>query len=507
MRTKGVTLLLVGIVALTLPGGRLYASCGSAPVTHGFSSSFTNCGPNPVAYVWTHGRGVQRIINPETTGITGTTAGHDSGNKQTQGDGMMLQNTDTGGAPIPGSYLGNTDFSNPGWDGCIVNPILTEQTTSPCAGTADFLPLNYAIGGIDPAQPNVGRLAVLSVDFNEVLQAHLLDNAGAPAVDGDACGSDAFSTLARTVDCLPIPVPTINGVAGCTASGCTINVGVGDVTNLKNLSILDDCSVAEDFALNCAGSRTIGARNVYQGRVLLFKHGACTPSTAVAFDRKAFVYPASPTSGQLTVNPNMLTFSREDTNLNGVLDAAEDGSNGGVVNSRLDPFVISGTTAQVVPVPVPAVAGASDCIFLAMGIMLDAGGAQINPPNATPVGESIISPVVSLNTNPIRAGAGTPVSDQVIDLIASKTTGKGKVDWTTGIELSTSGFNVIGTKKGGGGEIKLNTALISAKEGTTGKGATYSVSFDGGQLKGSSAIYIEVVKTNGSKERFGPASF
>ena len=149
--------------------------------------------------------------------------------------------------------------------------------------------------------------------------------------------------------------------------------------------------------------------------------------------------------------------------------------------------------------------GATDCIFLGMAIGLDNNQKFVNPPTNTIAGEMVLSPVVSVNPNPIRP-SWTPVSDQVIELRAGRTGGKGSVEWTTGIELTTAGFNVIGTKKGGGGEVKLNDRLIAAKEGTTGRGATYTLVFDARKLKGSTSVYVEIVKNDGSKERFGPAS-
>jgi hypothetical protein len=80
------------------------------------------------------------------------------------------------------------------------------------------------------------------------------------------------------------------------------------------------------------------------------------------------------------------------------------------------------------------------------------------------------------------------------------------VNWDTGVELTTAGFNLIGTKKGGN-DVQLNSSLIAAKEGTTGKGASYSATFDANQMKGSTLVYVEIVKTDGTKQRFGPASF
>ena len=118
----------------------------------------------------------------------------------------------------------------------------------------------------------------------------------------------------------------------------------------------------------------------------------------------------------------------------------------------------------------------------------------------------VLSPEVSVNPTPVFAGNATPVADLITTIHASKRQGKGTVDWETGIELTTAGFNVIGVGKNGM-ERKLNGSLIAAKEGTTGRGASYSATFDAGQLKGSSSVFVEIVKLDGSRERFGPADF
>lgn len=501
MRTKAVLILLAGAALLALPGPNLYASCAAGgPISHNLTSTtwFSNCGPSPVAFVWGQKTSSQRIIGANQTNA-GTVAGHDSGNRQTLDEAMFLQTLDTGGNPIPGAYQGQTDFGNPSWDGCGQVAV---EAASICPGVTDWPPINYALAGSDPATPNIARLAVLSVDWNEFFGAWVLDNAGAPAVDGDPCVGDAFSFKDTPVQCMDIPIPAITGTGACSAAGCNISIGSPDIGSRIAQSVLDDCLVAEDKALNCP-------RNLYQGRILVFKHGACTPSAA-AGNRRTWVYPASPATGTLTVAPDFTIFSLEDTNLNGILDANE---NDGAAtppndnaNGKLDPFIIPGTAAANTSIFVPAVPGATDCIFFGMGYQFDPGGGCVNPPTCNIFGESVVSPMVSVNTNPVRAGSGTPVTDVVTTIRADKSQGKGTVTWETGIEMTTSGFNVIGTKKGGQ-ETKLNGTLIAAKEGTTGKGASYSVTFDGGQLKGSTTVYVEIVKTDGSKERFGPASF
>jgi hypothetical protein len=233
---------------------------------------------------------------------------------------------------------------------------------------------------------------------------------------------------------------------------------------------------------------------------------SASTSASAAFDRRSWIYPPAPPSGSLVVAGNWMIYSQEDANLDGLLTAGEDGTHGGTVNGILDPFIVAGTAAATPTVFVPAVNTATDCIFFALGIGMDTNKLAVDPPTNSIFGDIVISPVVSVNGNPIHVSTGTPVSDVVTVITASKSQGKGSVNWETGIEMTTSGFNVIGTKKNGG-ETKLNGSLIAAKEGTTGRGATYTVTFDAAQLKGSSSVFVEIVKTDGSKERFGPASF
>jgi hypothetical protein len=99
-----------------------------------------------------------------------------------------------------------------------------------------------------------------------------------------------------------------------------------------------------------------------------------------------------------------------------------------------------------------------------------------------------------------------PAADKVVNLRASKASGKANVSWDTSAELTTVGFNLIGAKKNGG-SVQMNTSLIQAKQGTTGESASYSIDLSSRDLKGSTGVYVELVKTNGAKERFGPASF
>jgi hypothetical protein len=490
-RMSRASVLLAGVLSLVFFSVRsTFGRCNTNIVPfHGLgSSSFEQCGPNAVGFGWFHGRAVQRIVGADNLANDGNQAsGHDSGANQRNTDYMFLPGPN--GGPANGSYLADADFNNPGWDGCITNIL---EGASGCGGPANLGVLDFVITGVEPQAPNVARMAVLSVDFNEGFLTHILDNAGAPAVDGDPCGADAFSFLTSPVNCTPIPVPIITG-ASASINGTTVYVQVGPTSDIP---ILDDCLIAEDRATNCP-------RSLYLGRVLMYRHGACTPMAAAGFDPRTWIYPELPASGTLAVTPNWGVFSIEDANLNGLLDAGEDGTNGGIVNGILDPFLIPGMDSASTSIFLPRVPGATDCIFLALAIALDSNHLPIDPPTNSLLGEMVISPEVSFNPTPLQPNA-TPVADRITTVYASKSQGVVTIDWETESELATAGFNLIGTRNNGT-ERKLNNSLIVAKGGSTGSGAGYSASFEGSRLKGSNAVYVELVKTDGSKQRFGPA--
>ncbi|HEU5181178.1 MAG TPA: hypothetical protein VFW45_10310, partial [Candidatus Polarisedimenticolia bacterium] len=122
-------------------------------------------------------------------------------------------------------------------------------------------------------------------------------------------------------------------------------------------------------------------------------------------------------------------------------------------------------------------------------------------------GETVLAPMVSVNPTPIPLVSDTAPRDQVISIVATRSGSMIVVEWETEREFSTQGFDVIGSKKGGGGGMVLNRSLIPAQEGTSGGGASYSFSVDRNRLKGSALIFIDLVKLDGTRVRFGPASF
>jgi len=488
---KCVRIVFVAVLGLVAAFGTARANCASAPIVHGVVSSFEQCGANAAAFVWFHGRAVQRVIAAQTFISTGNTqAGHDSGRRQTLSDSVLTEGPN---GAANGSYFGNTDFGNSGFDGCILN--IPENPLGCTAGGTDFGVLDYVISGIDPLAPNVARVAVLSVDFNESFQLHILDNAGAPAVDGDACGGDAFSFLQVPVNCAPIPAPTLISSTGDDL-GVNVTLGFGDASGI---SILDDCAVAETRSINCP-------RNLYAGRVLVYKRGTCDPGEVSTFDRRVYLYPPSPPTGFTTVDANWRMFSPEDQNYNDVLDPGEDGSNGGMVNGQLDRILASGTSPTTVSFRASRVLDGLNCLYFGMAIGLDANHLSIDPPASTLFGELVLSPTVSINPEPIGIVGGVSPSDIITQLTALKVSGGVKVGWVTSNERMTLGFDVFCLKKGGR-ELHLSPTLIPAQEGTTGNGASYSVNFDSGQLKGCSLIAVELVKSDGSRTRYGPVGF
>ena len=220
-RTRWKPIRRVGLLAaeallVTLPAHSLYANCSSYGLAYaqGLTNYFQSCGGSNAAFVWFHGRGVQRIIGPETVPNQGnTTSGHDSANRFPFADGLIGNGADAG---FPaGSLLAGGDPGNQGWDGCILN--IPERRVAGCGGSPDYGVMDYTLGGIDPAFPNIGRVAAVSVDFNPILLAWLADNAGAPAGDG-TCLGDALSGNPNPIICGELPVPNVTVVTPVPAA-------------------------------------------------------------------------------------------------------------------------------------------------------------------------------------------------------------------------------------------------------------------------------------------------
>ncbi|HEV8337333.1 MAG TPA: hypothetical protein VGR67_13025 [Candidatus Polarisedimenticolia bacterium] len=471
-------LVLVAAAALALAASARPASavCADSVPLNQSVGQFTGCGTAPEAFFWLHHMGVQRAVNSNTSANT-TAGGVDSGIASFAG---MLSNT--GGE----NYVIGGNWGNFGTDGCVSNVDVQETDVSCATGGNTVGVTDFMISGKSSSNPNLAKVAVLSVDANELLQAYFFEQAGALSIDGDPCGGDAFQTKEPPdTACGTIPQPGVFPVAGsCTTAGCNVNITAA----ARTIPILDDCAVAASKAINCP-------RNLDGGLQLMYKRGACGVGAFPAGDTRALA--AYPASGTSTVATNYSPYFPQDLNLNGILDAGEQAFAPVILASN------SPTSTQLSNMFVPKIAGATDCLFFALALRVDPGavlalGVQHQP---------VYSQFVSVNaTAGVNLATGTPASDRVLNLVASKTSGKANVSWDTTAELTVAGFNLIGTKKSGG-EVQLNSSLIPAKKGTTGEGASYSADLKAGDLKGSTAVFVEVVKTNGAKERFGPASF
>jgi putative metal-binding protein len=390
MKTHRLSTLLVIISLPTLlivTASASLANCGvPAPVLQGAlapESRFTGCGETAYAFFWRHQHAVQRLVSGS---LLEGPAGADSGSSSTVADYVM-----TPGA-VPGDYFGNTDWSNAGTDGCILN---SPESDIGCGTGQPSPPVHdFVLAGRMTSDPATALAAVVSVDFNEMFQLWILDNAGAPSVDGNACGGDAFSyKTPPEIPCAAIPRPVFNTVS-CDAQACTVNLSVAP----SQVPILDDCDVAESRALNCTGPAG-DRRDLFVGRQLFFKKASCLTPPA---DTRTYIMTPTPSPG--TITPNFIAYSVEDANLNGSLDPGEDGSNGGTVNGRLDPYILTGNAAETRTVSIPVSLIPDACVYLGVGLALDR--LPVAP------GEPVVTPLVSMNTTPLRASCSTRDLDE-----------------------------------------------------------------------------------------------
>ena len=459
----------------TVPG---HANCTMAtPVYLAFATVLDECGDNPYIFYWGHRAAKQGVLghNASTAGLWGNDSGHLSNGVASS----VLMSTGT-----PGQYIMQWDWNNYGSDGCLM---LNQESDISCATAVATLPVHDQVLAVSDPATLQAKAIVLSVDGNEPGQYWVLDQAGASTVDGYACGGDQFSYYTAPFIPGSIPVPVITSLAGCDLTGCTLNVTVGP----HDVPILTDCAVAASKAINCTGP--VGdLRNLYGGRELFVKRAPCdatAPGNIGTFDARTFIFDEVAE----TVTLGFVPYAPQDLNLNGIKDGVE---------ATHVPVIITGNASTTVPVFIPKISGASDCVYLGVGLLLD------NAPLSVCGGAcaKVVTPVVSVNQYPLSLDTATPAADRIINLTASKAVGKVNVSWDTTAELSTAGFNLIGVKKSGG-QVQINSALIPAQEGTSGAGASYSINLGPRDLKGSTAVYVELVKTSGAKELFGPASF
>ncbi len=475
--------------ALLLAAAPARANCGAGiPIFLALSPAggwFAGCGDDPGsvrAFFWEHHFASQGIGGASTGGLG--PAGIDSGALSGAADFLFTpyDTTGQGRAPTPGAYQVLSDWGTFGPDGC---PILEQEPdpgACPPGTTPGSMPVtDYVLAGSDLGSRLQAKAAVLSVDMNELFQLYVLDQAAAPAVDGDPCdyNGDAGSFRTAPAACGAIPAPDITS-ASCDGAGCDLAVSVAP----HAVPIEDDCAVAFSKAIDCP-------RALFAGRAIMVRRAACdatSPASVASFDTRTFIMDAA-SSFPGTILPNFFPYAPEDLNLNGVRDDGE---------APFVPVVLAGNDAATAAIRIPRIAGATDCAYLGVALLLDSAPdpAACEGPCA-----QVLTPLVSANPTAIPLLAGG--ADQVIDLAAGKVSGRATVSWVTTAETAVAGFDLIGVRKGGG-TVRMNDALIAAKQGTTGMGASYSVSLGAGDLRGSAGVAVEVVMLDGTRVRFGP---
>lgn len=106
----------------------------------------------------------------------------------------------------------------------------------------------------------------------------------------------------------------------------------------------------------------------------------------------------------------------------------------------------------------------------------------------------------------VLTGDPTAASPRAESVRASKKGNSVEVAFSTSSELGLMGFNVYAGGKAKGGELKLNSALVSAK-GVGGAGASYSLSFAIADFKGNRSVIVESVLSDNSTLRSQPVDF
>ena len=517
LAVSAVVLLAWGISVMPT-----YANCSNPLGMSYTGKTFVGCGNFAEAYWWVYKLGVQRgISSTATTGSSIGTGGVDSGFYT----GLL---TSVGGGVY--AMASTANWGNAGVDGCIINTDLAEADAANCntGGEGSNPVSNWIISGRNSTDSYLAQAAVLSVDFGEPYGSPEFAQCGALSIDGDPCGADADAVAAGDTTCQTIPRPVFASLGTAGTDGTTFTLTTPLPTNV--VPIVDDCNVAMSRDVTTTSMVNYGAncpRDLDGGFQLMYRRDSCSvkpldthvygplpglcPGTSclcVASGNPFACCTGLNTGciGNRTATTLWKPFYPEDLNYDGVLAVSgEDGTHGNPANGLLDPVIFSRTTANNVSVWVQKIPLAADCIYL--GLALRADPHPVSLIGTTTVAHEVVySPFLSMNTNPINAAGATAAADRVMNIAAGKSAGKANVSWDTSLELSVAGFNLIGVKKGGA-SVQMNASLIPAKNGTTGESASYSVSLKSGDLKGSTAVYVELVKTNGAKERFGPASF
>ena len=80
--------------------------------------------------------------------------------------------------------------------------------------------------------------------------------------------------------------------------------------------------------------------------------------------------------------------------------------------------------------------------------------------------------------------------------------GSGTLDWRTRFETNVAGFNVVTLDTRG--RAQQNTAIIPCEECITGNGHVYEFIIP--KHKSGHSIFIEMLRSNGTVQVFGPAA-
>jgi hypothetical protein len=492
MKLVRLRVLAVAGLAVTLsllPSAPSFANCGapasiaSAQLTG--SSNMANCGNNAIGQFWAHKNGIWNKTSGATTNVSGLDSG--AGANAAVPDGVTA-----------GSYLFAADWNNPGVDGC---GFLVDEGGGSCGDSPDPPAVDVVIAGQKATNPTIAVALFGSVDLNALAQSWILDNMGAAAV-GSPCGDDLVQA-GPVFNCADVPPP----VLGAWSPGAAGHILNQVSFPAQSLVYPDDCAIAESKAVDCP-------RNLNAGRALMVRRGPCSGGAPV--NNVAVSYTEAGTVSTRTElwHP----YNAGDANYDGLVDATLAANPIATIGSALTSQQVDITLLTSAQVTV----GVNDCLFIATAAAGDAS------PNAGFT--SWLTPYVSMDQHSaIRlcqffcsngtcldsAGAScpgggtsvantgtnaTPVSDRIVNLVASKTgANKFSVSWSTTSENTIASFNLVGNKTSG--TIDIGSS-ISPKGG--GLGASYSISLSSSDLKGAKRVSVIVTYSDGSKASFGP---
>jgi hypothetical protein len=440
-----------------------------------------NCGDAAIGQFWLHKNAIWNKVGGGGTNANGI-------------DGGASFNAATPDGVTAGSYLFGADWGSPGVDGCA---FLTSEADGTCGSSPDPLPVDVVIAGRSPSNPTQSIAFFGSVDFNPAGQSWILDNLGAPVVDGHC--ADVVQA-GPVFNCAPVPSPAISSFAPGAPGHIVYQVNLP----AQSVTYADDCNVAESAAVNCP-------RNLNAGRVLMVRRGPCFGGTPV--NNNAVIYNEQ---GSLSTRTELWhAFNAGDANYDGIVDAT-------LVANPLTTVAAANTTQPVdITLLASATPGVDDCLYLGAAAAGDAtpnaGFTPFLAPyvsmerhSAIPICQFVCpngscataagQPCPQGGTSASNTGA-TPAPDKVLGLVASKTgSNKFSVAWSTSGEESISKLTLVGNRTNGTVDIRN----VQLKGG--GLGANYSVDLTSGDLKGSKKVSVIVTYNDGSKASFGPVA-